>query len=387
MRPMSGLRILITNLKLEGRTGTELFACDLARGLLEAGHRPVLYSPRLGKLAAEIRRETVPVVDDLDKISTPPDIIHGQHANETLTALLHFPRAPAVYFCHDWYSPEDYPPRFPRVLRYAAVDEQCYDKLVCEYGVPQERARVVGQFVDLGRFSARAPLPARPRRAAVLCNHTKENEHLRAAREACARRGMTLDVYGAGVGRTCERPEEVLREYDVVFAKGRAALEAAAVGACVVIYWWRQLGPMVKAVELERLRAGGFGRRSMGPLLTPAEFGRGIERVLEDYDAADAAEVSRRVRASAGRDAAVVELLSLYEEAIAEHAAAPPDRELEGRAAAAHLRELSLAFSRHREEIFNSTPYRVTERLRRTPVLGRLSRALARGFVGRRDGQ
>ena len=53
MRPMSGMRILITNLKLEGRTGTELFVCDLARGLLEAGHRPVLYSPRLGKLAAE----------------------------------------------------------------------------------------------------------------------------------------------------------------------------------------------------------------------------------------------------------------------------------------------------------------------------------------------
>ena len=53
---MSGLRILITNLRLEGWTGTELFARDLARGLLEAGHRPVLYSPRLGKLAAHRSR-------------------------------------------------------------------------------------------------------------------------------------------------------------------------------------------------------------------------------------------------------------------------------------------------------------------------------------------
>src|SRR2546423_9013030 len=264
MRPMSGLRILITNLKLEGWTGTELFARDLARGLLEAGHRPVLYSPRLGKLAAEIRRETVPVVEDLRKLSTTPDIIHGQHANETLTALLHFPRAPALYFCHDWYSGDDYPPRFPRVLRYAAADEQCYDKLVCEFGVPEERTRVVGQFVDLERFAARAPLPARPRRAAVLCNHTKENEHLRAAREACARRGMTLDVYGVGVGRTCERPEEVLRDYDVVFAKGRAALEAAAGGAAGGGPWWGQVGAVGEGRGPRKPRPGRLGGAPLG---------------------------------------------------------------------------------------------------------------------------
>ncbi|HYH84458.1 MAG TPA: hypothetical protein VEX60_03185, partial [Pyrinomonadaceae bacterium] len=94
---MSGLRILITNFSLETRSGAELFVCDIARGLLELGHRPVIYSPRLGKLAAEIRKETVPVVDDLDKLSAPPDIIHGQHANETLTALLSFPDAPALF--------------------------------------------------------------------------------------------------------------------------------------------------------------------------------------------------------------------------------------------------------------------------------------------------
>ena len=52
---MSGLKILITNLILENWTGTELFVRDLALGLLKAGHHPVLYSPRLGKLASEIR--------------------------------------------------------------------------------------------------------------------------------------------------------------------------------------------------------------------------------------------------------------------------------------------------------------------------------------------
>ncbi len=384
LRRMTGLKILITNLKLEGWTGTELFVRDVARALLEAGHRPVIYSPRLGRLAAEIRKETIPVVDDLSQVASPPDIIHGQHANETLTALLHFPNAPALYFCHDWYFDEDYPPQFPRILRYVAVDDACYDKLVCEYGVPEERAHVVSQFVDLERFVPRSPLPAKPRRAVVLCNHTKQNEHLSAAREACARRGVTLDAYGAGVGKTCERPEEILRDYDVVFAKGRAALEAAAVGTAVFVYWWRRLGPVVKTDNLERLRADGFGLRSMSPQLTPEEFGRNIEQALADYDAADAAEVSQRVRAGAGRDAAVKELLGIYEAVIDEYATAPPGRELEGPAAAAHLREISTGFRQQREAIFASTPFRVTEQLLRTPFVGRVARTVARGLVKKR---
>ncbi|MBA3241179.1 MAG: glycosyltransferase, partial [Acidobacteria bacterium] len=228
---MDSLKVLITNIKLEARTGTELYVRDLALGLLERGHRPVVYSPRLGGLAEEIRRATVPVVDDLSKLSVPPDIIHGQHANETLTALLHFPRVPAVFFCHDWYFPEDYPPPFPRILRHVAVDQTCRDRLVFERGVPEERVRLLYQFVDLERFTPRpTPLPERARRAVVLCNYTQESEHLAAAREACARAGLALDVYGQRMGRPCAEPEKLFREYDIVFAKGRAALEALAVG-------------------------------------------------------------------------------------------------------------------------------------------------------------
>jgi hypothetical protein len=250
--------------------------------------------------------------------------------------------------------------------------------------VPEDRAHVISQFVDLERFVPRPPLPASPKRAAILCNHTKDNDHLRAAREACARRGVTLDAYGAGVRKTCERPEKVLRDYDVVFAKGRAALEAAAVGAAVVVYWWRRLGPMVTSGTLEQLRADSFGFRSMSAQLTPEEFGRSIEQALAQYDAADAAEVSQRVRAGASRDAAVNELLGIYEAVIKEYSTTPPDRESEGPAVAAHLREISTAFGKQREAIFASTPFRVTEQLLRTPVVGRVARTFARGFVGRR---
>src|SRR5205085_9379000 len=96
---------------------------------------------------------------------------------------------------------------------------------------------VLLQFVDLERCRPRPPLPAKPRRALILCNQTKENAYLEAARAACAGAGVSLDVYGLGVGRPCERPGELLAAYDIVFAKGRTALEALAVGASVVVYW------------------------------------------------------------------------------------------------------------------------------------------------------
>lgn len=378
------MRILITNFKLETWSGTELFVRDLALGLLEAGHRPIVYSPRLGKLADEIRKETVPVVDDLAQISAAPDVIHCQHLTESLTALLHFPNAPGLYFCHDWYFNEDRPPEFPRILRYVAVDDQCYDKLIWELGVPEQRTEVLCQFVDLQRFRPRPALPTKPRRAVILCNYTKENEYLTEAQRACERSGLKLDIYGLGVGKPCERVEELLSEYDVVFAKGRAALEALATGAAVVVYWWRRLGPLVKTHNLESLRKHGFGVRSMGPQLSPGEFGKAIEQALADYDSEDTAHVTRLVRETSGRDAAITDLVRLYEEVVAENSVLSHDREFEARIAAAQLRDLSLSFSQHRAAVNNSTPFLVTERLLRTPIIGGISRTVARRFVRRK---
>ena len=73
------------------RTGTEVYVRDLAASLLRRGHLPIVYSPHLGEMAAEIRAGTVPVVDDLAQVGTAPDIIHGHHGLETLAALLGFP--------------------------------------------------------------------------------------------------------------------------------------------------------------------------------------------------------------------------------------------------------------------------------------------------------
>src|SRR5260221_13798911 len=167
---MPRLIVLMTNLVLSGRTGTEVVIRDLARGLQRRGHKPIVYSSYLGEMAHELESYTIPVVDDLANVAVTPDVIHGHHTLETAAAVLHFPNTPAVYVCHDWASWHDRPPRLPRVRRYVAVDYTCRDRLVCRHGIAEAAVNVIQNAVDLERFSPRAPLPSRPRRA-VLSGH------------------------------------------------------------------------------------------------------------------------------------------------------------------------------------------------------------------------
>ncbi|HEX8472738.1 MAG TPA: glycosyltransferase family 4 protein [Pyrinomonadaceae bacterium] len=379
---MPGLKVLLTNFRLAMRTGTELYVRDVALELLRRGHSPFIYSPHLGELARELSDFTIPVVDDLNQISTQPDIIHGHHHTETITALLHFPSVPAIYVCHDWYSPLDRPPDLSRVRRYVAIDQTCYDKLIYLCAVPEERLRLIHNFVDLERFKPRAPLPPRPRRALVFSNYALESPHLKALREACAEAGSTLDVVGSGVEAASAQPEKLLGQYDLVFAKGRAALEAMAVGAAVVIHSGiRYLGPLVTASEVERLLPLNFGIRTMFPKrLTPEELKHAAAQEIARYDASDAAQVSQRIRSLADRRTTVDELIALYEEVISENNIQPGIAEMEAdlRAAAAYIRWLSSHMKKEYDSVNNLTTLRLKRRLVELPVVGKLSHAIAR---------
>jgi hypothetical protein len=330
------VRVLLTNSALVNRAGSELYLVEVATRLLALGHSPVAYSPSLGPLAAELRAATVPVVDDLAAIAEPPDVIHGQHHMPAMTALLHFPGVPAVFVSHGWAPWEEAPPRFPRIHRYVAVDYTTRERLVSEAGIPPEQVEVVLNFVDLDRFQPRVPLPAVPRRALVFSNQASEENYLPVVREACSRLGLELAVAGVAAGQPAARPEALLPGFDVVFAKGRSALEAMAVGAAVVLCDQGGAGPMVTTENLDRLRPLNFGIRTLHEPVTPDV----LEREIRRYATADAAEVSRRLRAQAGLEKAVDQLVAVYERVVADHRERPAPASEEGRAAAAYLRWL-----------------------------------------------
>jgi len=370
------MRILITNSAIALRSGTELYVRDLAEGLLERGHSPVVYTPRIGMLTQELRSRSVPVTDCLDTITAPPDIIHGQHNLETMTALLRFTHVPAVFVVHDNLARQDVPPRFPRILRYVAIDYTCRDRLVFEHGIPEAKVRVVLNSVSLARFQPRGPLPERPRRALIFSHAS--SAHSAAVREACTRTGLELDVIGHDSGNICPNPEEVLGQYDIVFAKARCAIEALAVGAAVVLCDFRGVGPMVTARELDDLRRLNFGHRTLRAEIHADVIAREIAR----YDAGDAAEVSRRIRAGASSDLMLDEMAALYAEVAEEYAAAPKaDAEAELHAASSYLRWLTLRLNEERDAINNSAVRRFGKRLRGLPVVGTLARTLDRRLL------
>lgn len=366
---MKALRVLITNYVMSRWTGTELFVRDLALDLLRRGHTPVVYTSEVGALASRLRAATVPVTDDLASLASVPDIIHGQHHVETMTALLHFNETPALFYCHGWLPWEERPPMHPRIYRHVAADDTCRDRLLWEGGVAKERTRVVLNAVDLERFRPRAPLPTRPRRALVFSNDALK--HGGAVREACARAGVSLDIAGKDSGRVAEEPEKILGRYDIVFAKGRSALEALAVGAAVVLCDAVGSGPMVTTREVARLRRLNFGVRALQTEVCADSLAREISR----YDASDAAEVSRRVRADADQGCAFDEIVSLYREIIEEHQATAHDASAEGRATAEYLRWAMRAARAERAGFESSAAGRLRQWAVSAPLVGSLVQA------------
>jgi Glycosyltransferase Family 4 len=335
------LRILITNNSLAQRGGSELYVRDLAIGLAKLGHEPFAYSTNLGEVADDMRAVGLPVVDDLNKLSIQPDIIHGHHHLDTMAALAHFTQTPAIFVCHGARAWEEAAPHFPRILRYVAVDHACRDRLIREHTIPENRIRLIFNFVDLDRFKSRSVLPARPKKALILSNYANKYTHVETVREACNRAGISLDVRGYGAGRVTAAPEMLLPDYDLVFAKGRSALEALAVGAAVILCDAIGAGGMVTTENVERLRPLNFGFRALDKTLSVATLAREIDR----YDPDDARRVSQFIRGNCGRASALSQLLTLYDEVLDEHRLTQTrDSAEEWRATAAYLRGLPPRF-------------------------------------------
>lgn len=309
--PVSPLRVLMTNNTLGQRAGSEMYIRDVALALMRMGHLPVIYSPALGAVAEELERETIPVIDNLDKLGAPPDIIHGHHHHETMTAGLQFPDRPMIYVCHGWLPWEERPPLFPTIRRYVAVDDLCRERLLTTEGIDETKVATIYNFADTERFKPRPPLPERPRSALIFSNYTSVvHEEIRAA---CHAVGIEqVDVVGNAAGNPTSRPDELLPRYDVVFAKGRSAIEALVCGCAVVVADYSRFAGLVTMANLDGLRRFNFGVRTLQTAITRKD----LRPVLAQYNAEDARAVSTIMRTEATLSRAAELYVSLYTEVL-----------------------------------------------------------------------
>jgi hypothetical protein len=111
------------------------------------------------------------------------------------------------------------------------------------------------------------------------------------------------------------------------------ALEAAAVGCAVVVVDGRGFAGMLRTENLNAWRRLNFG----AGLLTAPVTAAALDAAIAAYDAADAAEVCRRLRSDASADDYAAAYVQLYTQAMGE--AVAPDSSLAA-ATAAWLEDL-----------------------------------------------
>lgn len=343
----SPLRILLTNNTLALRAGSELFLSDVAQGLLRRGHLPVAYSTTLGDLGEELQSKTIPVINDLNALQEPPDVIHAQHHLEAMSAMLHFPETPVVYYCHGWLPWQERPVVFPNIFTYVAVDDLCRERLLTTPGIASEQVRTLYNFVDLKRYQPRAPLPEQPQSALIFSNQASDQNYAGLIRAACRARGIErVDLIGQSSGNVQPRPEELLPQYDVVFAKARCALEAMAVGCAVVVTERYGVGGLVTSQNMQQLRRLNFGVRTMQAApLTEAS----LVDALSGYNAADASKVSQWIRQEADLEQYLDQLELLYHGAVQRSQDETVSTASKFRAAANYLQELAPLVKRQAE--------------------------------------
>lgn len=322
------LRILITNLTLSSRTGTEIVTRDLALALKRAGHAPTVYTPRPGPIAEELRAAGVPVVSDIAEVRETPDVIHGHHVIQTAVAAARFPGTPAVFVCHDAVAWHDAPPRLPNIRAFVSVSGRCAARLVAD-GAAAGAVSVIPNGVDTDRFQPGGPLPDTPRRALAFA---KNEGHLPGVIAACEARGIALDIIGPAVGRVEGTPEALIPGYDLVFASALSAIEAMACLRPVVVCDGRGLAGMAAPETYDLMRAENFGLA----LLTRPPTAEAVGAEIDRYDPLGAAALGGRVRREAGLGVWAAAWTDLYGRMIAE-AAPVADAGVWDAALAAHL--------------------------------------------------
>jgi hypothetical protein len=310
-------KLLITCPSLTDRTGLEIFVSEIARGLVGRGWEVTVFAPTLGELARRAAAQGVKVVDDISRAQRP-DVIHGTFYFESILACLALTNTPLLYQTHAAQIWMSLPPKIANLRTILAVDDACAQS-IRDAGFDRFDVVTSLNFADTDVFQPRPPLPARPARALIYSNYAEPNGYADVVQRRCAALGVEVDVAGSRWSSLTESPQTLLPQYDIVFAKGRSAIEAMAVGCAVMPCDCLGVGPMVTTQNLAALRRLNFGWRT---LTTPHDTDY-FDQQLASYDPADAAAVRDVMRREATLTAALDQLEAQYHATIHSSSAAP----------------------------------------------------------------
>lgn len=317
MEKTDSLAVLLTNISLSGRSGTEIVTRDLALGLRRRGHRPLVYTrDASGPIADELQGASIPVFSDITTLTAPLDIIHGHHTPTTAIAVSKYPKVPAIFVAHDFTAWFDTSPDLGSIRKLCAVDTTVAQRFSVYEGRDPSEIFILLNAVDMERFQP-GPVPGSvPRRALAFAKNTN---HLQAIRQACELRNIDLDVVGAAVDKVISSPETELANYDLVFASALSALEAMACGRAVIVCDGRGLAGFVTPNKLQNWRQKNFGLGCFTKRLSTENFLAEIDR----YDAGIVGKIMAYIRKEADQEVWLDKIENLYRQIMQDNASSP----------------------------------------------------------------
>lgn len=328
------MNVLITNSRLDGPGGSQIFVRDLGLALCKLGHSVMAFCCDPGKRERMDEAGMIPTTADLRALPFRPDIIHAQHHLDAMAAIIALPGVPAVYHCHGAVWREK-APRHPRIHHYLAMSRTLAERMVVESNIPPEDITTWLNTVDCSRFATvRHPSPVPLKALFYNKIHRMGSHTLDVIREATSRLGIHLDFISHKFGNAIKRPEDVLPGYDIVFASGKSAIDAMACGCAVVVLGRTSCGELVVPANYERLRQVNFAIAVNSPPATVEKVTAELLRYAPDA----CSRVTTRLRQDADMDTCVATLEGIYTRAIARHLAAGEDMQAESRAVLAYLR-------------------------------------------------
>jgi hypothetical protein len=204
------------------------------------------------------------------------------------------------------------------ILKYVCTSPRSAWWIARDCGVEKSEVGVVRNFFNPAIFTKTRTPVKRPRRALVFHNLIEPGgKPFQALESACRAAGMELDAIGVSFGRTISEPQNVLPDYDVVFAAGRSAIESMACGCAVIPITKTTIGPLITAGNFDAIRDINFCSDANDPQIEPETV---IER-LRAFEATSTSTVTLRIRSEASLDVSLSVLLNYYDDLLSRFSA------------------------------------------------------------------
>jgi hypothetical protein len=320
------MKILMTNHRLQSLGGTELFVAEIAEALVSRGHQVCVFSTAISNpIADRLTNLQIPFITNPKACPFQPDIIHGQHHLEAITALCSWPLCPAIYFIHGATPWEETPPKHPRILSYLGTSPRFAWFVAETCGLPESSFIVAPNFFDSRRFTQPRPPNTTTGRALVFHNTmAPDGPAIKTLRSACETVGLKLDTLGNAFGLTSPHPEHILPDYDVVFAAGRSAIEAMASGCAVIPVSAEQSADWICPDNFADLAMRNFTAEVHTPPIDLQHIISELRRITPDQTLA----ITQLIRQEATIDRTTDILISAYTSAISQPLPSNPQEEI-----------------------------------------------------------